>query len=90
MRVSPLTDKDADSNVHVMTNHRTGNVKDHTEEVEMPPAVTIMEPILRFLQLLCENHNRDLQVTLTPINRIYHPHPPVWVSSVTPHPCRTI
>lgn len=22
-----------------------------------------MEPILRFLQLLCENHNRDLQVS---------------------------
>ena len=29
----------------------------------MSPEVTIMEPILRFLQLLCENHNRDLQVS---------------------------
>ncbi|NXF97233.1 ITPR3 protein, partial [Eubucco bourcierii] len=28
---------------------------------EMGVAVLIMEPILRFLQLLCENHNRDLQ-----------------------------
>ncbi|XP_071509549.1 inositol 1,4,5-trisphosphate receptor-like [Diadema antillarum] len=27
----------------------------------MSPEVTIMQPILRFLQLLCENHNRDLQ-----------------------------
>ncbi|XP_064155906.1 inositol 1,4,5-trisphosphate receptor type 3 isoform X1 [Anguilla rostrata] len=30
-------------------------------ELEMGPAVTIMKPILRFLQLLCENHNQDLQ-----------------------------
>lgn len=30
----------------------------------MGPAVTIMKPILRFLQLLCENHNQDLQVRL--------------------------
>ncbi|XP_016118873.1 inositol 1,4,5-trisphosphate receptor type 3-like [Sinocyclocheilus grahami] len=27
----------------------------------MGPSVTIMKPILRFLQLLCENHNQDLQ-----------------------------
>lgn len=33
-------------------------------ETEMGPAVTIMKPILRFLQLLCENHNQDLQVGL--------------------------
>lgn len=31
------------------------------EEVTMSPAITIMRPILRFLQLLCENHNRELQ-----------------------------
>ncbi|XP_028308141.1 inositol 1,4,5-trisphosphate-gated calcium channel ITPR3 [Gouania willdenowi] len=30
-------------------------------EMEMGPAVVIMKPILRFLQLLCENHNQDLQ-----------------------------
>ncbi|XP_064425349.1 inositol 1,4,5-trisphosphate receptor type 3 [Latimeria chalumnae] len=28
---------------------------------EMGPSVMIMQPILRFLQLLCENHNQDLQ-----------------------------
>ncbi|XP_028925641.1 inositol 1,4,5-trisphosphate receptor type 3 [Ornithorhynchus anatinus] len=28
---------------------------------EMGMSVLIMQPILRFLQLLCENHNRDLQ-----------------------------
>ncbi|KAI7798187.1 putative inositol 1, partial [Triplophysa rosa] len=30
-------------------------------DTEMGPSVTIMKPILRFLQLLCENHNLDLQ-----------------------------
>lgn len=29
----------------------------------MSPEVLVMKPILRFLQLLCENHNRDLQVS---------------------------
>ncbi|XP_052781889.1 inositol 1,4,5-trisphosphate receptor type 1-like isoform X2 [Mya arenaria] len=31
------------------------------EERKLPSQIAIMEPILRFLQLLCENHNRDLQ-----------------------------
>lgn len=31
-------------------------------DTEMGPSVMIMKPILRFLQLLCENHNHDLQV----------------------------
>ncbi|MCI4380792.1 hypothetical protein PGIGA_G00244100 [Pangasianodon gigas] len=30
-------------------------------DTEMGPSVMIMKPILRFLQLLCENHNQDLQ-----------------------------
>ncbi|XP_051964558.1 inositol 1,4,5-trisphosphate receptor type 3-like isoform X4 [Xyrauchen texanus] len=30
-------------------------------EAEMGPSISIMKPILRFLQLLCENHNQDLQ-----------------------------
>lgn len=30
----------------------------------LSPKILIMQPILRFLQLLCENHNRDLQVCL--------------------------
>lgn len=33
-----------------------------TEQGEMSSVILIMQPILRFLQLLCENHNRDLQV----------------------------
>lgn len=32
------------------------------EETTMSPAIAIMKPILRFLQLLCENHNSELQV----------------------------
>ncbi|XP_007250632.3 inositol 1,4,5-trisphosphate receptor type 2 [Astyanax mexicanus] len=35
--------------------------EEEVEEVQMSQAITIMEPILRFLQLLCENHNRHLQ-----------------------------
>uniref|UniRef100_A0A4W4FAS1 Inositol 1,4,5-trisphosphate receptor n=1 Tax=Electrophorus electricus TaxID=8005 RepID=A0A4W4FAS1_ELEEL len=35
--------------------------EDEVEEVQMSPAIGIMKPILRFLQLLCENHNRHLQ-----------------------------
>ncbi|XP_037535811.1 inositol 1,4,5-trisphosphate receptor type 1 [Nematolebias whitei] len=31
------------------------------DEGEMSFVIVIMQPILRFLQLLCENHNRDLQ-----------------------------
>jgi len=38
-------------------------VEQREVEMEMGPAVTIMKPILRFLQLLCENHNLDLQVS---------------------------
>ncbi|XP_059489597.1 inositol 1,4,5-trisphosphate receptor isoform X6 [Neocloeon triangulifer] len=36
----------------------------HREQEEQPnlsTKVLVMQPILRFLQLLCENHNRDLQ-----------------------------
>ncbi|KAJ8245709.1 hypothetical protein GJAV_G00273650 [Gymnothorax javanicus] len=31
------------------------------EEAQMTAAISIMKPILRYLQLLCENHNRELQ-----------------------------
>lgn len=36
--------------------------EDALEETQMSPAITIMKPILRYLQLLCENHNSELQV----------------------------
>lgn len=32
------------------------------DDGEMSVIITIMQPILRLMQLLCENHNRDLQV----------------------------
>ncbi|XP_034541174.1 inositol 1,4,5-trisphosphate receptor type 2 isoform X3 [Notolabrus celidotus] len=35
--------------------------EDALEETQMSPSITIMKPILRYMQLLCENHNSDLQ-----------------------------
>lgn len=35
---------------------------DSEEEPQMSWSVAIMKPVLRYLQLLCENHNSDLQV----------------------------
>uniref|UniRef100_A0A8C3BRZ8 Inositol 1,4,5-trisphosphate receptor n=1 Tax=Cairina moschata TaxID=8855 RepID=A0A8C3BRZ8_CAIMO len=42
-------------------NETRENKEKSTEEAIMSPAIAIMQPILRFLQLLCENHNRELQ-----------------------------
>lgn len=33
-----------------------------SEETQMSQVIAIMKPVLRYLQLLCENHNSDLQV----------------------------
>lgn len=41
-------------------------VGERVQSNEMGTSVLIMQPILRFLQLLCENHNRDLQVSTSP------------------------
>lgn len=40
------------------------------DEGEMSFVIVIMQPILRFLQLLCENHNRDLQVGHTDLQTL--------------------
>jgi len=32
------------------------------KEKKLAPGIAIMQPIFRFLQLLCENHNLELQV----------------------------
>ncbi|XP_024947650.1 inositol 1,4,5-trisphosphate receptor isoform X5 [Cephus cinctus] len=40
--------------------HRTGGTVER-DEAQLSAKVLVMQPILRFLQLLCENHNRDLQ-----------------------------
>ncbi|XP_048589146.1 inositol 1,4,5-trisphosphate receptor isoform X2 [Nematostella vectensis] len=39
----------------------SGGVSNKNDSKSMAPEVIAMKPILRFLQLLCENHNRDLQ-----------------------------
>lgn len=46
--------------------HRGHEMGERVQSNEMGTAVLIMRPILRFLQLLCENHNRDLQVSAPP------------------------
>ena len=38
-----------------------GGITQEVDEQKLPNEVAIMQPILRFLQLLCENHNQDLQ-----------------------------
>lgn len=42
------------------------------EEGQLSPKVLVMQPILRFLQLLCENHNRELQVLSSNRNSYFH------------------
>ncbi|KZC07542.1 Inositol 1,4,5-trisphosphate receptor type 1 [Dufourea novaeangliae] len=41
--------------------HRSGTTGSERDEGQLSTKVLVMQPILRFLQLLCENHNRDLQ-----------------------------
>ncbi|UYV64395.1 K02A2.6-like [Cordylochernes scorpioides] len=38
--------------------------RDAAEENRLPQEVVVMQPVLRFLQLLCENHNKDLQCSI--------------------------
>lgn len=53
--------KELDSDLEGQTSEMSGT-EEIIEEIQMSPAITIMKPILRYLQLLCENHNSDLQV----------------------------
>lgn len=54
--------READPDDHYQSGEGTQAAADKTkDELEMSAVITIMQPILRFLQLLCENHNRDLQ-----------------------------
>ena len=43
--------------------HKSGSGNAEREEGQLNSKVLVMQPILRFLQLLCENHNRELQVS---------------------------
>jgi inositol 1,4,5-triphosphate receptor type 1 len=40
---------------------KADRAKEREEENKLSPKVAVMKPILRFLQLLCENHNREMQ-----------------------------
>uniref|UniRef100_A0A8C5ACE3 Inositol 1,4,5-trisphosphate receptor n=1 Tax=Gadus morhua TaxID=8049 RepID=A0A8C5ACE3_GADMO len=54
--------RDADAEEHFSLADGQPSAGDkNQDEGEMSFIIVIMQPILRFLQLLCENHNRDLQ-----------------------------
>ena len=51
--------------------HRTGgNSGSERDEGQLGTKVLVMQPILRFLQLLCENHNRDLQASFIILSKV--------------------
>lgn len=55
--------READPEDHFNVADGQSNAGDkNQDDGEMSFVIIIMQPILRFLQLLCENHNRDLQV----------------------------
>uniref|UniRef100_A0A8C3LDP3 Inositol 1,4,5-trisphosphate receptor n=1 Tax=Chrysolophus pictus TaxID=9089 RepID=A0A8C3LDP3_CHRPC len=54
--------READSDDHYSAAEGAQSAADkNKDDLEMSAVISIMQPILRFLQLLCENHNRDLQ-----------------------------
>ncbi|XP_048873408.1 inositol 1,4,5-trisphosphate receptor type 1 isoform X1 [Brienomyrus brachyistius] len=54
--------READPEEHFTSADGQASAGDKSQDDgEMSVIIAIMQPILRFLQLLCENHNRDLQ-----------------------------
>ncbi|XP_071669283.1 inositol 1,4,5-trisphosphate-gated calcium channel ITPR1 isoform X4 [Patagioenas fasciata] len=54
--------READPDDHYSAGEGAQSAADKSkDDLEMSAVISIMQPILRFLQLLCENHNRDLQ-----------------------------
>ncbi|XP_061076767.1 inositol 1,4,5-trisphosphate receptor type 1 isoform X1 [Conger conger] len=54
--------READAEDHLSSPDSQPSVAEKgQEEGEMSVLITIMQPILRLMQLLCENHNRELQ-----------------------------
>ncbi|XP_046746795.1 inositol 1,4,5-trisphosphate receptor isoform X1 [Diprion similis] len=45
----------------MLERHKSGSSNNERDEGQLSAKVLVMQPILRFLQLLCENHNRELQ-----------------------------
>ena len=48
-------------NLEDLLTDKVDKAKEKEEENKLTPKITIMKPILRFIQLLCENHNLYLQ-----------------------------
>lgn len=46
-----------------------GNKESSPDNPKLSPKIAVMEPVLRFLQLLCENHNLFLQVCILLVRR---------------------
>jgi inositol 1,4,5-triphosphate receptor type 1 len=49
------------SNLEDLLAEKNDRVKERKDENKLSPKVAVMKPILRFLQLLCENHNKYMQ-----------------------------
>ena len=49
------------SNLEDLLAEKNDRVKEREDENKLSPKVAVMKPILRFLQLLCENHNKYMQ-----------------------------
>jgi len=47
-----------------MLSEKLERSRDRDDATKLSPKILVIQPVLRFLQLLCENHNRDLQVSL--------------------------
>lgn len=56
--------READADEHLnVAEGQTSTTEKNQDDNEMSVIITIMQPILRLMQLLCENHNRELQVS---------------------------
>ena len=56
-----MQDDAAGSSSGGATGEESGDAAKNDDDDSMPLELAVMQPILRFLQLLCENHNPDLQ-----------------------------
>ena len=56
-----LTPNSIAANLEDLLAEKVDRSKERDDENKLSPKVSVMKPILRFLQLLCENHNRSLQ-----------------------------
>ena len=55
-------DGDGAAGQTVLVDDMAGEKGKESDDKKMSQEIMVMEPILRFLQLLCENHNLELQV----------------------------